>query len=57
MNYQNLSALLEAIVYLAKEPVSLLRPNVPKEVSKDLYISNLRRDYNFYSKMLSEAGF
>ena len=39
------------------QPVSLLRPNGPKEVSKDLYLSNLRRDYDFYSKMLVEVGF
>jgi sugar phosphate isomerase/epimerase len=37
----------------SKEPVSLLRPNVPKEVSKDLYIKNLRRDFDFYSKFLT----
>jgi sugar phosphate isomerase/epimerase len=38
----------------AKEPVSLLRPNVPKEVPKALYISSLRRDYDFYVRMLAE---
>jgi len=41
----------------AKEPVSLLRPNVPKEVPKDLYIASLRRDYDFYTKQLADAGF
>lgn len=41
----------------AKQPVSLLRPNVPKEVPKELYISSLRRDYDFYVKMLAQAGF
>jgi len=41
----------------AKQPVSLLRPNVPKDVPKDLYIGSLRRDYDFYSRMLSQAGF
>jgi hypothetical protein len=41
----------------AKEPVSLLRPNVPTVVSKELYISSLRRDYDFYSKLLAQAGF
>jgi sugar phosphate isomerase/epimerase len=40
-----------------KEPVSLLRPNVPKEVPKELYISSLRRDYDFYTRMLADAGF
>ena len=40
-----------------KQPVSLLRPNVPKDVPKELYISSLRRDYDFYSKMLAQAGF
>jgi sugar phosphate isomerase/epimerase len=41
----------------AKQPVSLLRPNVPKDVPRELYISCLRRDYDFYSKMLAQAGF
>jgi hypothetical protein len=41
----------------AKEPVSLLRPNVPKDVPKDLYISSLRRDHDFYTNMLAQAGF
>ena len=40
----------------AKEPVSLLRPNVPKEVPKELYIASLKRDYDFYSKLLTQAG-
>ena len=38
------------------QPVSLLRPNVPRDVPKDLYISNVRRDFNFYSRILAEAG-
>ena len=38
-------------------PVSLLRPNVPKEVPKDLYINSLRRDYDFFVKHLKDAGF
>jgi hypothetical protein len=37
--------------------VTLLRPNVPKEVPKALYISSLRRDYDFYVRMLADAGF
>jgi hypothetical protein len=41
----------------AKQPVSLLRPNIPKDVPKELYIRSLRRDYDFYSKMLAQAGF
>jgi sugar phosphate isomerase/epimerase len=41
----------------ANIPVSLLRPNVPKEVSKELYISCLRRDYDFFSEMLTQVGF
>jgi len=41
----------------AKEPVSLLRPNIPKDVPKELYIGSLRRDFDFYSKMLADAGF
>ena len=41
----------------ASKPVSLLRPNVPKEVPKELYISCMRRDYDFFSKMLAQAGF
>jgi hypothetical protein len=36
---------------------SQVRPNVPKEVPKELYISCLRRDYDFFSKMLTQAGF
>ena len=39
------------------EPVSLLRPDVPKAVSKELYIAQLRRDKDFYSKMMTEVGF
>ena len=41
----------------AKAPVSLLRPNVPTEVPKDLYIANLRRDHDFYAKLIADAGF
>src|SRR5262245_32389338 len=41
----------------ASKPVSLLRPNVPREVPKELYISCLRRDNDFFSKMLTQAGF
>lgn len=41
----------------ANAPVSLLRPNVPKDVPKELYIRNLRRDYDYFSKMLTQAGF
>lgn len=41
----------------AKQPVSLLRPNVPKDVPKDLYIASLRRDHDFFSQMLVDAGF
>jgi sugar phosphate isomerase/epimerase len=40
-----------------QEPVSLLRPNVPKDVPKDLYIASLRRDYDFFAKMISQAGY
>jgi len=39
------------------KPVSLLRPNVPKDVPKELYIGSLRRDFDYYSKMLTQAGF
>jgi L-ribulose-5-phosphate 3-epimerase len=39
------------------EPVSLLRPNVPKDLPKELYITSLRRDYDFYSTLLAQAGF
>ena len=38
-------------------PVTLLRPNVPKEVPKELYIANLRRDHDFYAKLIADAGF
>jgi sugar phosphate isomerase/epimerase len=41
----------------ATQPVSILRPNVPKDMPKDLYISNVRRDYDFYSNMLARVGF
>jgi sugar phosphate isomerase/epimerase len=41
----------------ANGPVSILRPNVPKDMPKSLYISNVHRDYEFYSRMLAEAGF
>ena len=41
----------------AKKPVSLLRPNVPKDLPKELYVSSLHRDFDFYSTMLREAGF
>jgi hypothetical protein len=39
------------------KPVSLLRPNVPKEVPKELYIGSLRRDFDYYSRLLTQAGF
>ena len=39
------------------QPVSLLRPNAPKEVPKDLYVSSLRRDHAFYTKLIADAGF
>ena len=39
------------------KPVSLLRPNVPKDVPKELYVTSLRRDFDYYSKMLTQAGF
>jgi hypothetical protein len=35
----------------------LLRPNVPKDLPKELYITSLRRDYDFYSTLLAQAGF
>jgi sugar phosphate isomerase/epimerase len=38
-------------------PVSLLRPNVPQEVPRDLYVSNLRRDHDFFAKLLTDVGF
>jgi hypothetical protein len=41
----------------AAHPVSLLRPNVPKEVPKDLYVASLRRDHQFFAKLLADAGF
>ena len=41
----------------SKKPVSLLRPNVPKDVPKDVYVASLRRDYDFYTKMLAQAGY
>jgi sugar phosphate isomerase/epimerase len=41
----------------AREPVSLLRPNVPKDVPKEVYVSRLRRDHEFFSKLLVDAGF
>jgi hypothetical protein len=39
------------------EPVSLLRPMVPSVISKELYIASLRRDYDYYVKVMAEAGF
>ena len=41
----------------AAKPVSLLRPNVPNEVSKELYISSLKRDHDFYAKLIVDAGY
>jgi sugar phosphate isomerase/epimerase len=41
----------------AKEPVSLLRPAVPKEVPKDLYIASVKRDYEFYKKLMADVGY
>jgi sugar phosphate isomerase/epimerase len=40
-----------------KGPVSLLRPEVPKVVSKAQYIAALRRDKEFYANMMTAAGF
>jgi sugar phosphate isomerase/epimerase len=41
----------------ASQPTSLLRPNVPKEVPKDLYIASVKRDYEFFVQQLKVAGF
>jgi sugar phosphate isomerase/epimerase len=38
------------------EPVSLLRPMVPSVVPKDLYIASLRRDYDYFVRVMAEAG-
>ena len=35
---------------------SLLRPQIPAVISKDQYIANVKRDYEFYSKLMTEAG-
>ena len=40
-----------------KGPVSLLRPDVPRVVSKAQYIAALRRDKEFYSNVMAAAGF
>jgi len=39
------------------QPVSLLRPNVPSEVPKTLYIASVKRDYEFFSRLLKDVGF
>ncbi len=39
----------------ASRPVSILRPNVPKDMPKDLYISNVRRDHDFYRNLIAQA--
>jgi L-ribulose-5-phosphate 3-epimerase len=39
------------------QPLSLLRPNVPKEIPKDVYIASVRRDYEFFSKLLKDVGY
>ena len=39
------------------QPVSLLRPKVPSDVPKDLYVSSLRRDHDFFSKLLADVGY
>lgn len=41
----------------ATHPVSLLRPKVPNEVPKDLYVTSLRRDHDFFAKLLADVGF
>jgi hypothetical protein len=41
----------------ASQPINIPRPNVSKDMPKELYISNVRRDYDFYSKTMTEAGF
>lgn len=41
----------------ATQPVSILRPNVPKDMPKDVYITNVRRDFDFYTQTLAHAGF
>jgi hypothetical protein len=38
------------------EPVSLLRPTVPTVVPKDLYIASIRRDHEFFTKLMAAAG-
>ena len=38
------------------EPVSLLRPMVPTAVPKDLYIASIRRDHEFFTKLMADAG-
>ena len=38
-------------------PVSLLRPNVPKEVPKELYVASIKRDYEFFTRQLTDVGF
>ncbi len=40
----------------ASKPANLLQPNIPTEMPKELYISNVRRDCEFYSKTLAGAG-
>ena len=41
----------------AAQPISLLRPNVPVEVPKALYIASVKRDYEFFTKLLADVGF
>lgn len=40
----------------ASKPVSILRPKVPEEMSKEIYISNVRRDHDFYASLIAEAA-
>jgi len=40
----------------ASQPVSILRPRVPQDMSKEIYISNVRRDHEFYTKLVENAA-
>jgi L-ribulose-5-phosphate 3-epimerase len=39
------------------QPVSLLRPMVPTDVPKDVYIASVKRDYEFFTRLLKDVGF
>jgi sugar phosphate isomerase/epimerase len=39
-----------------KGPISLLRPDVPKVVSKEQYIEAIRRDHEFFTKLMADEG-